>query len=282
VVSFCSFSKFSIATRQAEPIVTNKYSVRPLNRFRLDNLCRLEQRRAFDTSFLGKWLNTFGRRSSLSDTAMTQRFEETETDPGVASRGTATGVPLPLTSQPTRVVWRGALCDPPPTGSGVGNAEFEHIVRDYSRYVAAIGHRLLDSRAEVDDLLQDVFFTAYQSLDTLRDRAAMKAWLATIATRLARRVRHHREPGAPCGLDTNSGCPPLPAVTATPEDCAEAARACQVLDALPGGERAIWELRYVEGWTLSEISQRRRCSVSTVQRRLRDADRKMRRRFGAE
>src|SRR6478735_630277 len=57
---------------------------------------------------------------------------------------------------------------------------FARLHGDYVRMVHAI---LLGRvpRRDVDDLVQDVFLTAFTRLRSLRDPAAVGAWLATIA-----------------------------------------------------------------------------------------------------
>src|SRR5262245_14112634 len=57
---------------------------------------------------------------------------------------------------------------------------FSRLYADYVRMVRAI---LLGrvARGEVDDLVQDVFITAYTRLPELRDAAAFGGWLAAIA-----------------------------------------------------------------------------------------------------
>src|SRR5688572_19957924 len=63
----------------------------------------------------------------------------------------------------------------------------EQLFRRYSRYVAAIGLRLLGRDDELDDLVQDVFVAAATGLDRLRDPEAIKGYLASATVRLARR-----------------------------------------------------------------------------------------------
>src|SRR3954465_293598 len=57
---------------------------------------------------------------------------------------------------------------------------FARLYADYSRMVHAI---LLGRvpRRDVDDLVQDVFLTAYRRIRELRDPAAFGGWIATIA-----------------------------------------------------------------------------------------------------
>jgi RNA polymerase sigma-70 factor (ECF subfamily) len=53
---------------------------------------------------------------------------------------------------------------------------------------------------------------------------------------------------------------------------AEVARLYRELERLPALVRAAWVLRRLEGQSLDDVASACRCSKSTVQRRLRDAD----------
>src|SRR5688500_14045894 len=50
-------------------------------------------------------------------------------------------------------------------------------------------------RAEVDDLVQDIFLHAFRKLSTLRDRAAFGPWIAMIARNRAKIGRASRREG---------------------------------------------------------------------------------------
>src|ERR1700674_1530074 len=70
---------------------------------------------------------------------------------------------------------------------------FSRLYADYARMVHAI---LLGRvpRRDVDDLVQDVFLTAYTRIRELRDPAAFGGWIATIArNRATDYMRRERE-----------------------------------------------------------------------------------------
>src|SRR5215203_3004137 len=66
------------------------------------------------------------------------------------------------------------------------------FARLYDRYAPLVHGVLLARvpRAEVDDLVQDIFLHAFRKLHTLRDAAAFGAWIAMIARNRA--VDFHR------------------------------------------------------------------------------------------
>ena len=70
------------------------------------------------------------------------------------------------------------------------------LIERFSRYVYAIctqGFRL--SEADAEDVYQEVFTRVYTRLDTLRDEAAIRPWIAQLTRRLCidTRAAHSRE-----------------------------------------------------------------------------------------
>jgi RNA polymerase sigma-70 factor (ECF subfamily) len=120
----------------------------------------------------------------------------------------------------------------------------------YERY-ARVVHGILLSRVprvDVEDLVQDVFMSAWQRLDSLRDPAAFGGWLAMItrnrATDSCRRSVEAAE---------------LPDNLAAHDDTAARAEAVAVLDvvrSLPEAYRETLVMRLVEGLTGPEIAAR--------------------------
>src|SRR5688572_20964339 len=78
--------------------------------------------------------------------------------------------------------------------AGVSEAvTLEQAFRQHASYVATIGYRVLGTRDELDDLVQDVFLSAHGTLRSLRHPEAIKSWLATVTVRVARqRLRARR------------------------------------------------------------------------------------------
>ena len=107
------------------------------------------------------------------------------------------------------------------------------LVERFSRYVYAIsvkGFRLGDEDAE--DVFQDVFTRVYTHLDTLRDDAALRPWIAQLTRRLcldtiAKRGREHpaeelvADEGAGDFAEIEEAFEVREAVTTLPESCQE-------------------------------------------------------------
>jgi RNA polymerase sigma-70 factor (ECF subfamily) len=162
------------------------------------------------------------------------------------------------------------------TPLGVGGSvpapeEFLQLFHEYERYVASIGNRILGSNNGVDDLVQDVFLVIYQELHKLRELSSIKAWLATIATRLAWRQRGRPWLFSKLSLTQVEELSPLESPDASPELQADLSALLERLRGMPTSLREPWLLRFIEGETLPRIAEICACSQSTVQRRLREA-----------
>jgi RNA polymerase sigma-70 factor (ECF subfamily) len=122
--------------------------------------------------------------------------------------------------------------------------------RLYERYGPVV-HGLLLARVgrdEVEDLVQDVFLTAWRRLDDLRDPAAFGGWIAMIARNRA--TDFHRRTADFVALPDNLASP----VTASGE--ADANLALAAIRSLPDAYRETLILRLVEGLSGPDIAGR--------------------------
>jgi RNA polymerase sigma-70 factor (ECF subfamily) len=120
----------------------------------------------------------------------------------------------------------------------------------YERY-ARIVHGLLLARVgrdEVDDLVQDVFLTAWRRLEDLRDPAAFGGWIAMIARNRA--TDFHRRSAAFVELPANLESP------GDTSNEADANAALAAIRSLPDAYRETLILRLVEGLSGPEIAER--------------------------
>lgn len=143
----------------------------------------------------------------------------------------------------------------------------EAFYRRYASYVARIGLRILGRDHEVDDLVQDVFISAYRAQDHLRDPGAARGWLATITVRAARRRLQKRKLRAFVGLDESPALE-LSDPGAPPEAREMLREVYRVLAELPVNHRLAWSLRYIEGFKLGEVAEACECSLATAKRRI--------------
>jgi len=128
----------------------------------------------------------------------------------------------------------------------------------YERYARMIHGVLLARvpRLHVDDLVQDVFLTAWKGLEALRDPAAFGGWLSMIARNRA--TDFHRRSVESVELPDH-----LEAHDATASG-PEARAALDAIRALPEAYRETLVLRLVEGMTGPEIAARTGLTPASV------------------
>ena len=126
-------------------------------------------------------------------------------------------------------------------------AAFTRLYEGYGRMV----HGLLLARVgrdEVEDLVQDVFLTAWRRLDDLRDPAAFGGWIAMVARNRA--TDFHRRTTDFVELPDNLESP---GAASAPAD---ANAALAAIRSLPDAYRETLILRLVEGLSGPEIAER--------------------------
>lgn len=184
-----------------------------------------------------------------------------------------------LTDDPTRTP--AATADAVATlvraAQGGDGAAFEALYRRFARYV----HGVALARgvgADADDLVQDVFLTAYQRLGGLRDAGAFAGWLGAIArTHALDRARTGaRRPESP--LD--EGTPPRATAAGAPDAVADARQILDVIGSLPEAYRETLVLRLVEGMTGPEIAAATGLGADSVRVNLHRGMRLLRERLG--
>jgi RNA polymerase sigma-70 factor (ECF subfamily) len=149
------------------------------------------------------------------------------------------------------------------------------IYRRHAHYLLAISTRLLSSRSEGEEVVQDTFVVGFAQLGTLRDPAALRAWLARIAVSLVRRRMRRGRLLKMLGLDRSPDDATLAALAAPTmraDDRAELALVDRLLRRMPANLRIAWMLRRVEGLPLAEVASTCSCSLATAKRRVAAAD----------
>jgi RNA polymerase sigma-70 factor (ECF subfamily) len=128
----------------------------------------------------------------------------------------------------------------------------------YERYARVVHGILLARvpRSDVEDLVQDVFLSAWNRLPALREPAAFGGWLSIIARNRA--TDFHRRSGEVVELPSD-----LAAHDATAERT-EALRILEIVRTLPDAYRETLVLRLVEGLTGPEIAERTGLTPASV------------------
>ena len=141
-----------------------------------------------------------------------------------------------------------------------------------------IARRWSSSPADADDLSQEALLRAFESLEGLRDPAALHGWLQVIVTRsVIRRVRIVRRKQSL----TASGSDPefSPSLAPLPDFQVDVRRLLDLLGSFPEEERRCFWLRRCEGLCIKEIAQETALSPSTIHRRLNVAERRLAKRL---
>lgn len=145
--------------------------------------------------------------------------------------------------------------------------EVDAAFRKYSRHVAATAYRVLRNRADVQDVVQEVFLDAVLGLERLRDEESVRAWLTVVTIRNATLRRRHRAHAAPYGFDEEI-ISELLFSDGEHERHLELAAVAAVINALPDELRLPWMLHCLEGVGLPGVARMCACSIATVKRRI--------------
>jgi RNA polymerase sigma-70 factor (ECF subfamily) len=154
---------------------------------------------------------------------------------------------------------------------------FTRLYRRHARYMAGVAYRLFGEDSELDDTVQEAFLEAVRSLPKLQDPSRLRSWLVTITVRtvhrrLAKRQRRRRLGDAIVDVAPQSSDP---ADQSSLDDLYEA------LDQIPEDLRVVWVVHKIEGATLPETAKMCAVSLSTVKRRIADAEKRLARRLHA-
>ncbi|HWP07852.1 MAG TPA: sigma-70 family RNA polymerase sigma factor [Polyangiaceae bacterium] len=171
---------------------------------------------------------------------------------------------------------------PTPVGAGAPARSLDDVYRSYCRYVGAVCLRISGRRAEVDDLIQDVFAEAASTYDALREPDAVRGWLATIAVRVTRRRLRRRRLYALIGVTAAAEYEQIADPHASPHERALIAAIYRVLDALDADDRIAFVLHHVEGETIDTVARLCACSSTTAKRRIFRAKSALERRLSDE
>ncbi|MEU6270401.1 RNA polymerase sigma factor [Saccharopolyspora shandongensis] len=152
---------------------------------------------------------------------------------------------------------------------------FELVVRRYSDGILGMSLRMLGDRAEAEDVVQDVFMTAWRRAGELLEPAALRTWLFQIARRhclivLRRRRTRRTEPVD--ALPEHRGAVGAATLIVDPQRAVEAGAGVlalrHALAGLPAKQRDVWLLAEVDGLSYVEIGQRVGAGEQAVRGRL--------------
>lgn len=149
-------------------------------------------------------------------------------------------------------------------GGTSGRRAFGELVRRHLAWLVRLVTYFIGSRAEAEEVAQEVLLRAYTGLADFRGDASFRGWLRIIATRLS--YNHTRSNAARRRRELDIGpmlAEPLPA-----PDLATREALLLVLGRLPYPYREILLLRHVEEMSIREIAETLEIGESAAKMRL--------------
>lgn len=133
---------------------------------------------------------------------------------------------------------------------------FEVLVRRHTPVLLNLGIRILGSKADAEDAVQDSFVNAWRRLPEFRGEAAFLSWMYRIMTNRCLNVLRSRRPTEPIEEGEE---PSAPEHLSSPAKAAEGTAAVRDLSSalatLSPGQRACWVLRELHGLSYREIGE---------------------------
>lgn len=142
--------------------------------------------------------------------------------------------------------------------------EFERLLTEYRRPVERYVHFRIASHADAEDILQEIYLTAYRRFDALRDRQAFLAWLLAIAR--SRCLDYFRRKARQMELPMEMREEILPAPSR--HGRAPVAVVRETLSELADREKQILYLFYFENLPQADIAAKLGIPLGTVKSRL--------------
>lgn len=128
--------------------------------------------------------------------------------------------------------------------------------------------RLLGPGPDREDLLQEVYLRFFRNVRSLREPAAVRGFLSGICVHVVRQEIARRRRARWLRLTDSGEAPETPSPAPDVETRDLIARYYAVLDKLGATDRSIFVSRTIERLTLNEVAELHGVSISTAQRRL--------------
>lgn len=136
--------------------------------------------------------------------------------------------------------------------------------------VARLVQRMMGRVADVDDVVQEVFFQVHKSVKDFRGQARFSTWLYRVTVNVVLMQRRSAK-SRPVLVETPEGLTPIDAGLSPDEDAARHARVrafARLLEQISEKKRTVFVLHELEGLSAAEISDIVEAPVLTVRTRL--------------
>ncbi|WAH35905.1 RNA polymerase sigma factor [Alicyclobacillus dauci] len=149
---------------------------------------------------------------------------------------------------------------------------YAQLVTRHQQMIYRVCFQLCKNHTVAEDLTQDTFLKAYESIHQFRGDASFSTWLYQIATRLClnwrRRQGIERQRAASEAEVTLSNMPSHGSVEHDVIDRFQQQAIHSLVQSLNHPYQEVVELFYFQGWSYEEIAQSLGISVKTVESRL--------------
>lgn len=152
------------------------------------------------------------------------------------------------------------------------------LVERYERQARTAALRIVQDSHIADDVAQEAFVAAFESLASLRNSSRFGGWLLGIVQRQAARALRKRCRSPALVGDVGAHCDPESNGRASPETL----ELLELVDHLPEQERVVIALRHFDGHSVQEIAEITDRPVGTVTKQLSRAHQRLRTWLGEE
>ncbi len=132
---------------------------------------------------------------------------------------------------------------------------YEQLVRRHQGQMYRLALRMLGGTGDAEDVVQEVFLTAWRRLPRLQDDGAFVAWIYRSTTNRCLNVIRARKPVAPLDGDQHEAVRAGDRPERAAETRAQLSALVSALDTLTADQRACWLLREVHGRSYGEIAE---------------------------
>jgi RNA polymerase sigma-70 factor (ECF subfamily) len=149
-------------------------------------------------------------------------------------------------------------------------AAFRDLFHRHRSDVARLVQRMMGPTADLDDVVQEVFFQVHRSIKDFRGQARFSTWLYRVTVNVVLMQRRAAK-SRPILVEAPEGLTPASTGLSPDDDAARRARMqafARLLERLSEKKRAVFVLHELEGLSAGEISEIVDAPVLTVRTRL--------------
>jgi RNA polymerase sigma-70 factor (ECF subfamily) len=165
-----------------------------------------------------------------------------------------------------------ALADALGAGESWALAE---VWRRFAPMVLTMAARALGSRAEAEDVAQEVFQRVFRKAGTLREPSALRSFVFSFAVRVLKTELRARRARGWLTFHRSEVLPDVGTELVDHEARDVLRRFYALMDRLSARDRLVFALRHLERMTVEEVASHMELSVSTVKRSLAHATAKL-------